>query len=208
MSNIASLEVMSDSLDTAAKLIRVLGKEGVSLRQILLPINDRSARTRFVEFLKADCKAVLKKPCLLFRGEISVGPLTKRFDPNEFFCDEKSSCVREGLGSGFYYNEMPVVESADAVKLRYFDLARDASDRQIKGELPEKHNIETWQIAALTDAQRNGESGPLLADGSMNIFYIDERRVYAYYSGPQWSIDDTNDESIRVSSGSRVFSLS
>ena len=56
MSTIASLGAISDSLDTAAKLLRVLDKEKVTLDQLLLPVNNRSARHRLAAFFKAGCQ--------------------------------------------------------------------------------------------------------------------------------------------------------
>lgn len=61
-SAIAHLGQMTDSLDTAAKSLRVLANGGVSLKEIVLPINDRSARDNLVAFYKAGCPAFIALP--------------------------------------------------------------------------------------------------------------------------------------------------
>lgn len=58
MANIAPLSNISNSLDTIAKFVRVMEKEGVSFEDLLLnPINDMTARRNLAEFVRAGCPA-------------------------------------------------------------------------------------------------------------------------------------------------------
>ena len=56
--NIASLVETSNALDTMAKFVRVMEKAGVSLEQLILPINDRAARGNLAQYLMAGCPQV------------------------------------------------------------------------------------------------------------------------------------------------------
>ncbi len=68
MSDIASL---SKSLDTVSKLVRVLGGEGVSFEQLLLPMNDTEARANLAAYLRAGCP------------KIDIAPVAGPFERNE-----------------------------------------------------------------------------------------------------------------------------
>lgn len=50
---------LSNSIDTIAKLIRVLEKAGVTAKQLTLPINDEVARNNLAVYLKAGCPKLL-----------------------------------------------------------------------------------------------------------------------------------------------------
>ena len=147
-----------------------------------------------------------KEAVLKFHEEVSVGQLTKRFVPNEFFT------TRQGL---YLWNDMQrvlknaqVVEKAEAAKLRSFDLTKNAYDREIKAELPERHETELWQIAELTDAQKNGEDGPLLTNDYVNIFYVAGCAVLVRWDAGhrEWDVFDWELDDVLWSAGRRVFS--
>lgn len=55
MSHIAPLSAISNSLDTFAKLIRVLEREGITNDHLFLPINDKIARANLATYLRAGC---------------------------------------------------------------------------------------------------------------------------------------------------------
>jgi hypothetical protein len=57
MSDIASLNTVSNSLDAISKLVRVLERDGVSFDELMLPVNDKAARCSLVAHLKAGCPA-------------------------------------------------------------------------------------------------------------------------------------------------------
>ncbi len=116
------------------------------------------------------------KPVLNFHEEVSVGPLAKRFVPDEFFkdrADEGDEPQLEVYDDKFLLQTAQVVEPTEiATKLRSFTVTKYSNDRKIKAELPEDHKVELWQIADLITIQKTGESGSLLANGRRNIFYV------------------------------------
>jgi len=52
---IATLSSVSDNLDTFAKLVRVIEKEGVAWEDLIRPINNLTARRNLAEYLQAGC---------------------------------------------------------------------------------------------------------------------------------------------------------
>ena len=148
-----------------------------------------------------------KKTVLNFREEVSVGPLKKRFVPNEFFVTRD-----EGL---HLYNNMQhvlknaqIVESAEAAKLRCFDLTMNAYDKEIKAELPQRREVALWQIAHLIEAQKNGEDGSLLTNGHANIFYVAGYAVNVNWhtADRRWCVSSWGLVGVSWDAGDRVFS--
>lgn len=167
--------------------------------------NTKDAITLFAEAVKTRVKVEVKK-LLRFREEFSVGPLKKRFVPDEFFK------TRKGL---YLWNDMQrvlknasPVESAGAGKLCSFDLTRNAYDRNIKAELPERHEVELWQIAELIEAQKNGEEGRLLTNGYANIFYVAGCAVRVDWPSAyrEWRVNGWGLGGLYWRAGRRVFS--
>lgn len=179
--------------------------------------NPKGAGTAFTTWLKsgANMEAVAKAPLppkkvkkavLNFREEVTVGPLEKRFVPNEFFK------TRPGL---YLYNDMQrvlknaqAVESDEAASLRSFDLTRNAYDREIKLELPERHEVELWQVADLIERQKNGEAGALLNNGYANIFYVAGYAVCVHWGADnrEWRVSAWKLDDDYWNEGLRVFS--
>jgi hypothetical protein len=62
MSDIASLNTVSNSLDAISKLVRILEKDGVSFDELMRPINDKTARRNLVSYLKAGCRVLSTPP--------------------------------------------------------------------------------------------------------------------------------------------------
>lgn len=147
-----------------------------------------------------------KLAILNFHEDVLVGPLTKQFVPNESFKN------RPGL---YLWNDMSrvlrsaqIVKSAEATKSRSFDLTKDAYDRDIKAELPTKHEIELWQIAELIGAQEKGEDGSLLTNGYANIFYVAGCAVRVRWDAGrrEWFVSDWGLDDDQWHRGPRVFS--
>ena len=145
---------------------------------------------------------------LSFHEETTVGPLTKRFVPNEFFT------AQQGL---YLWNDMQrVLKNAQAVdpvkteatKLRSFDLTKNAYDKKIKAELSGNCEVELWQIAELIEAQKNGEDGSLLTNGYANIFYVADFAVGVHWGADdrEWNVAGWRLVGGRWRAGSRVFS--
>jgi hypothetical protein len=79
--------------------------------------------------------------------------------------------------------------------LKYGKLSRYSVDGPILAELGGETEAETTltELFALMEAQKNGESGPLLTNGYANIFYIKDtagalRAVHAYWHGGGWHV--------------------
>ncbi len=143
--------------------------------------NPKGAGTAFTVWLKsgATIEAVAQAPLpqkknknvLSCVGELTVGPLQTKFVRREFFR------TRSGL---YLWNDMERVlsvthdaDSPQPVKtLQYHDLGKNAHDRDIKAQLPEKQEVELWQVAWLIERQKDGEEGVLLTNGYANIFYV------------------------------------
>ena len=79
--------------------------------------------------------------------------------------------------------------------LNYGKLSRSSVDGPIIAELGGEAKAETTltEVYALMEAQKNGESGPLLTNGYANIFYVRDakgvlRTVFVYWSGGGWFV--------------------
>src|SRR6185437_4281281 len=116
-------------------------------------------------------KTVLKQTSTSF----AYLPDTAPFNPNAFFQ------TREGLWVSDEFRRLILskarsVEKLDAASGKYFDLMKNAYDREIKAELPENHEFEISElcarIASMILAQPEGASGDLLNSGYANIFYV------------------------------------
>src|SRR3989344_4339366 len=192
------------------KTVAIADRLGKSLRYedvmaALQRIHDNDFEKPFVA-QKVSEKPKKSSTVLALREDLSVGPPTKRFVPNEFFI------TRPGL---YLWNDMQralkgakAVEPSEATaKLKSFDLTKNAYDKQIKAELPEHHEVELWGIAELIEAQKEGEAGPLLTNGYANIFYVAGFAVGVCWSAGHrewivrgWELDDS-----QWDRGGRVF---
>ncbi len=180
--------------------------------------NPKGAGAAFTAWLKsgANIEAVAKTPLspkkaeksvLNFREKVLIPPLLERFVPNEFFK------TRPGL---YLYNDMgrvlkgaqTVGPTQGAAKFRSFDLTKNAYDREIKAELPERHEVELWQIAKLIKEQWGGEDGPLLTNGYANVFYVAGCAVGVYWDADdqEWYVRGWGLDGGRWLEGRRIFS--
>ena len=193
------------------KTAAIADRLGKSLRYedvmaALQRIHDNDFEKPFVAQTVAE-KPKKSSTVLAFREDLSVGPPTKRFVPNEFFI------TRPGL---YLWNDMQrVLKDAKAVepseataKLKSFDLTKKSYDKQIKAELPEHHEVELWEIAELIEAQKEGGDGPLLTNGYANIFYVAGFAVDVnwYADDRGWFVNAWELDDYRWGQGDRVFS--
>ncbi|MDB5189060.1 MAG: hypothetical protein JWL82_17 [Parcubacteria group bacterium] len=79
--DIATLETASNSLDSIAKLIRLLADGGVSSQDLHLPVSDTGARRRLIEFLRVNCDSRRKmlKPGDTIRVPALLGKRTNHY---------------------------------------------------------------------------------------------------------------------------------
>ncbi len=149
--------------------------------------NTEAAIGLFAEAVKnRSSELVVSKPAVLrFREEVSVGPLMSR--------------VLQGSRT---------IKSADGGKLRSFDLMKNAYDRDIKAVLPENHEVELCQVEELIYAQKNGESGALLNNGRVNIFYVAGSVVEVHWDASHrvWGVNDCLLDRVHWHAVNRVFS--
>lgn len=148
---------------------------------------------------------------------IAGGPLgesfEKGFNPHEFFKIRKGFCVSNEFIDRILSVAERVMEGQPS-ELKSWDIRKDATDTQIRSELPEDHLVELWQIAKLIEAQPNGEKGLLLTNGHANLFYVKGKGgqvfvvlVYWLAGHGEWGVDAwLLDEGVRWDAGRRVFS--
>lgn len=156
-------------------------------------------------------------PSLLeFLGTVTI-QATERFIAREKFVVDTSKKARVKIS---YLNDkfnawfLPKVDDPAAeMLLRYTKLTRPALDDEIRKEIgAELEETTLVAIYELMERQKNGESGALLTNGGLNIFYVRDatgalRAVYVYWSGYGWfvlaySVSNPG----RWSDGNRVFS--
>lgn len=116
-------------------------------------------------------KTVLKQTSSSF----AYAPVTNSFDPNAFYQTRAGLWVSDDFRRLIVANAKPV-EKLDVKSGTYFDLTKNARDREIKNELPEGHELEISElcarIAQMILAQPGGKSGDLLNNGYANLFYV------------------------------------
>ncbi|MEK7662443.1 MAG: hypothetical protein AAB355_03065 [Patescibacteria group bacterium] len=108
---------------------------------------------------------------LLPIGVVTVGPLTKPFNPHEFFRGRDGLWVSPGFTERVL-SVARITESADEVSLGQFNLAKDAQYGEISPDSSDDHLLtELWQIAELIKRQPGWGGGPLRYYGE-NVFYV------------------------------------
>lgn len=105
------------------------------------------------------------------------------------------------------------VKNLSAIKLSSFDLTVDASDKEIKSELPANHVFkdESEFVAYLDQMiskQSNGETGDLLNNCFSNLFYVVNCVVAVYWdvSDLRWEVHTWRLSTRRWNAGRCVFS--
>ncbi len=178
MSNIASLDTLSNALDTTAKFIRVVEKAGVTLDQLMHPVNSRTARRNLAAFLKAGCPEMEVRENLSYLrrlGDIALPERVGPLDPAEYF---KS---RAGLWVSAEFRDRILAVASPAASapttFASYELVKRSNDDEIRRELPEGHVFEDVSafcahLAGLISRQPGGKEGDLIANGYANIFYV------------------------------------
>lgn len=150
----------------------------------------------------------MKTKVLKENGKMIPADTSSRHDPQGFFRN------REGLyiWSSF---ESRVLSKADSteketVVIDSYDLIRNASDKTIENELPEKHIFTETEvcalIAGLISHQAAGEEGTLLTNGYSNIFYTPSCVVGVHRVGGGWHVRAWGRGGRGWRAGYRVFS--
>jgi hypothetical protein len=138
-------------------------------------------------------RAEQKPPTLTPLCTVSV-TLTKPHDPAAFYRTRSGLYVYGDFRSRVGAKAKPV-ESAAALTLRRFTLARDASDADIEAGMGENHEFTEaevcWVIAEMIAKQQNGEAGDLDNTGKANLFYTPSCLVLVYWfaDGREWGVD-------------------
>ena len=139
-------------------------------------------------------------PLLILVGTTTVAPTKIPFVARDRFianigkeASVKISCLGDSFKSWLLRKEeQPIMGST----LRYGKLSRYANDHHIFEELggKEKAEITLAELFSLMEAQKNGEGGPLLINGYVNICYIRDvvgilRAVSVDWSDGGWYVD-------------------
>ncbi len=139
------------------------------------------------------------KPLLIPVGTTSLAATTTPFVARDRFVvntGKKAPVKISYLGDNFKSwflgkEEQPFAGST----LKYGKLSRYSVDGPILAELGGETAAETTltELFALMEAQKNGESGPLLTNGYANIFYVRDaagglRAVYANWNDDGWRV--------------------
>lgn len=146
----------------------------------------------------------------LISDKITVGPLTKTFDPKEFFRNENKS-VALYIWDGFKNHVLAHVSKVSKqpiVSLSSYELTKPMYDSEIRAELPTNHVFvidDLWMIAELI------KNDKLLKNGYANLFYVQVGArvivVLVNWDGSGWDVIDWDlDERGRWFDGIRVFS--
>jgi hypothetical protein len=115
------------------------------------------------------------KPRLLELATTVAVQGARHFDAQEHLkADGPKATVKIAfVWDAFAVNLLPKVErGVPAARLRVHRLTRGSADAQIITELSGAHETYLADLQAMLGGQPNGEEGPLLTNGSANIFYI------------------------------------
>lgn len=99
------------------------------------------------------------------------------------------------LGDNFRSHFLGKTESGVAsAKLKVYKFTESSPDAPIIAELDGHHEVALAHLWGLLKKQPNGETGPLLINGSANIFYICDAEsilwaVVASWGGSGWRVD-------------------
>lgn len=158
--------------------------------------------------------------CLKKVGSVMT-PTQDTFDAGSFFMDVRQpQGIRLYLWPNFKAHFAKKLEQPiEGMPLAYHDLTEDTRDGKIIRQLGGEAQIETYlsQIAWLIARQANGPDspvGPLLTNGSANIFYVRDDQGVLWAVHAHWFVDSRDWRLCAVSvappppwyAGDRVFS--
>jgi hypothetical protein len=200
MSDIAH-STITGSLDTAAKFFRTILKAGVSLEQLMLPVDNRTARANFVAFMKAGCPklsttelasnpAPAPKPSLLEPvTTVEVEGIDEFVASGKFRKGETIDGVKIwSLGGNFKTNFVGKTEKDIApATLRIQKLKKASIDTPIRNDIgADNEETALGQFWELLKKQGQGQAGALLVNGWANIFYIRDQNGTLWAVSARW----------------------
>lgn len=150
---------------------------------------------------------------------IVVQKITSKFVAKEMFVRDtgpkakvKISYLGDNFNKWFLLGHGKIEDPTSEQILCYAELSRTSVDFLIITELGEaKAETTLSEMFSLMEKQKNGEFGPLLNDGNINIFYIKDivgvlRAVSVFWDGDGWDVDASSvSESDEQSDGFQVF---
>ena len=168
--------------------------------------------------LKRALRGVL---CLVLSraGTILIPAMLPILTVKEFFTTREGLWVSDRFGDNILASiKKERVEDINPAELSYYDLPGDMGDYEIREGLPDGHVFENplffcIHLAILLIRQWNGEEGPLLTSGYVNLFYVKGLNgkvfvvgVNRYVADGGWSVDAADLGGYRWRAGGRVFS--
>ena len=121
-------------------------------------------------------------------------PSTGQFVAKKYFTADSKEVNIAWLGDNFRQHFISKVEEPQAeVELRISRLKKASLDAPILAELGSKAETSLANIWQMLKKQPNGESGKLLTNGYMNIFYVRDakgvlRAVDVHWSSDGWHV--------------------
>ncbi|MBP5993801.1 MAG: hypothetical protein KA731_02725 [Candidatus Moranbacteria bacterium] len=119
-------------------------------------------------------------------AQATVPARTKPFNVAEFYQTGPGLYVYDTFADRLELNARQAVDSAPERPYVASLLKANASDGDIRKELPETHLSTLEGIAGLIEAQPNGKSGFLLNNGYANIFYVEGKNGEVFAVGVRW----------------------
>lgn len=105
-------------------------------------------------------------------AQATVPARTKPFTASEFYQNGPGLYVYDTFADRLELHARQTVDSAPERPYVASLLKASTHDTDIRSELPDEHLSTLEDIAGLIEVQRSGQSGFLLTDGSVNIFYV------------------------------------
>lgn len=126
MSDIAHF---TSALDTAAKWFRTMLKAGASLPQLMLPIDNKEARTNLVEYLAAGCPKIFTAP-----APYTISGYGDGRNGKQLFRDAGFRWVWDEARSFVENEHFPVTASFDDVDFEFVEFSHDPSTDEVLAE--------------------------------------------------------------------------
>lgn len=112
---------------------------------------------------------------LAYAGSITTDP-QENLDFQAFFKDRDGLYIWGDFVGNVLRYVTETVKNIGSIQADFFDLRKDSSDHEVRGDLPVHHEFGLIEglalIVWLLLKQWNGEEGSLLINGRANIFYI------------------------------------
>jgi hypothetical protein len=149
------------------------------------------------EAATASVKVKVTRPVRKFLGssrQVDLPARTMPFDATTFYKTRAGLYIWDDFVSRIVSAAQPV-ESLNQASLYSFDLARDATDKQIRAELPAEHVFEDTglfctNLAGMIERQPDSIAGDLINNGYSNIFYVRGKSGVVFAVRVYWFADD------------------